>query len=87
MLKNKFLLIRVVLGVLIILISVLTFLGIGDKIIMMSSILILLGLLQFFNGVYFLSKNSDRKGYGIFLIISAIVLICIGISFMFIMFK
>lgn len=85
--KNKFLWIRVALGVLIILISVLTFLGIGDKRIMMSSILILLGLLQLFNGLYFLSKNSDKKGYGLFLIISAIFLICIGISFMFIMFK
>jgi len=86
-LKNKFLIIRVILGVLIVLISVLTFLKIGDKRIMMPTILLLLGILQLFNGLDFFSKSIDRKGFGIFLISSSAFLIFIAISIMIMMFK
>lgn len=85
--KNKFLLIRIILGVLVIILSIFTFLGIGNTRIMMASILMLLGLLQLFNGLHFLSKNSEGKGYGVFLIVSAVVIFCIAISIMVIILK
>lgn len=85
--KNKFLIIRVILGLLIVLISVLAFLKIGDERIMMPSILLLLGVLQLFNGLDFTSKSIERKGFGIFLILSSIFLMFIAISIMIMMFK
>lgn len=85
--KNKFLLIRIIIGVLVIILSILTFLGIGNSKIMMPSILMLLGLLQLFNGLYFLSRSGERKGYGLFLIASGIIIFCIAVAIMVIMLK
>lgn len=85
--KNKFLLIRVIIIAVIILVSILTFLNVGDKRIMMPSILLLLGVLQLFNGLDFFSKGIERKGFGIFLIVSAVFLIVIAVSIMVKMFS
>ncbi|MDF2505271.1 hypothetical protein [Clostridium sp.] len=79
MFKNKLFTIRIILIILVLILSVIAFTNIANNKIIMPSILAVLGILQIFNGIYFYGK--DRKGYGIFLVISGIFLGAIAVRF------
>lgn len=78
--KNKLLWIRIVFIIIVIILSILAFTGIGNRRIMMSYMLLVLGILQVFNGLYFC--NIKRKGYGIFLIFTGVFLGAVAVRFL-----
>jgi uncharacterized membrane protein len=66
-LKNKYSIIRFILGILVIILSISILIDANNTKIIIPFILICLGIFQFFNGLYFYKQNKKLDGLLIFL--------------------
>jgi hypothetical protein len=83
MLKNKYTIIRLILGVLILILTINVLIGNVDSKVIMPYMLTCLGIFQIFNGLHF--YNQCKKPDGILLILSSIFIfgVVIKVSFFF----